>query len=131
MEMFATGENETRIEAAWAVANLTSGGTPEQTRYLIIKFNTIQTLCGSLILVDNEENEIFEPALKSIESILKLGEQNEDSNPYAFAIKECSGLDKIECLKSHQNGIISQKATLIVETYFALGNSFPQVFFFL
>jgi hypothetical protein len=83
--------------------------------------------------VDEELNEIFEPALKSIESILKLGEQNEESNPYAFAIRECGGLDKIECLKSHQNENIAQKAALIVETFFAPGkdtNSIQQVNFF-
>ena len=80
--------------------------------------------------MDGEQNEVFEPALKSIESILKLGEQNEDSNPYAFGIKECGGLDKIECLKSHQNENISQKAALIVETFFVPEkgtNSIPQV----
>ena len=82
--------------------------------------------------MDGEQNEVFEPALKSIESILKLGEQNEDSNPYTFAIKECGGLDKIECLKSHQNEDIAQKAALIVETFFVPEkdtNSIPQVNF--
>ncbi len=40
------------------------------------------------------------------------------SNPYAVAIEECYGLDKIEFLQSHENLDIYQKAFDIIEKYF-------------
>lgn len=40
------------------------------------------------------------------------------SNPYAVAVEECYGLDKIEFLQSHENLDIYQKAFDIIEKYF-------------
>ena len=110
LEILAKGENKARREAAWVVANLSSGGTPEQTRYLV-ELNVIPSLCDLLTV---EQVEIVEVALNSLNDLLKLSQKNDDTNPYSFAIKECGGLDKIECLKSHPNENISQKAYLLI-----------------
>jgi importin subunit alpha-1 len=120
IEILAKDENETRMEAVWAVMYVTQGGTPDQIRYLV-ELNIIPPLCELLTLLNSEHNEILEKALTSLENILKLGEQNEDSNPYAFLIRECGGLDKIENLARHQNENISQKAALIFESFFNQG----------
>ena len=50
IEILATGGKSTRIEAAWAVVNLTSGLTPEQIRYLA-ELRIIPPLCDLLTLV--------------------------------------------------------------------------------
>lgn len=47
IEILGKAEFKTRKEAAWAVTNATSGGTPEQIRYVI---NTIRTLIYTLDL---------------------------------------------------------------------------------
>ena len=118
IEILATGEKSTRNEIAWAICNSTSGGTPEQIRYLV-KLRIIPPLCDLLTLVDNEKVEIVEVALKSLYNILKLGQQNGNCNPYAFEISECGGLTIIENLTRHQKENIAQKAALIIETFFA------------
>ena len=113
IEILAKDEIKTRIEAAWVVANLSSGGTPDQIRHLV-ELNVIPSLCDLLTVVDGEQVEIVEVALNSLNDILKLSQKNDDSNLFAFKIRECGGMDKIECLKSHQNENISHKAYLLI-----------------
>ena len=130
MEMFATGENETRIEAAWVLFHSIQDGTPEQIRYLV-ELNIIPPLCEFITLMNRYNIEIVEESLLSLYYILKLGQKND--NLYAFKIRKCGGFDKIESLKSHQNKNISRIASLIVETFFNQEkdkNSIPQVVFF-
>ena len=132
IEILSKDEISTMTEILWVICNLTSRGTARQIRYLV-ELNTIPTLCDLLTVVDREQAEIVEVTLKSLENILKLGQQNGDGNPYALNIKECGGLDNIECLISHQNENISQKAAFIVENFFAEEedvNSIPQVVYF-
>ena len=118
IEILAKDENETEIEAAWIVANITSSGTPEQIKYLV-ELNTIPTLCDLLTLVDGEHDNILAKILLGLCNVLKLGKQSVDNNPYEFKIRECGGLDKIQCLKSHQNEVVSKIASLMVDIYFA------------
>ena len=120
IEILATGGKSTKREAVSIVLYLTQDGTPEQIRYLV-ELNIIPTLCELLDPSDSENVEIVgivEKALQSLANILKLGQENGNSNPYEFKIRECGGLDKIECLKSHQNESVSQKAVLIIKTFF-------------
>ena len=131
IEVLATGGKRTKREAVSVVLNLTQDGTPEQIRYLV-ELNIIPTLCELLDPADSENVYIVEEALQSLANTLKFILENGNSNPYAFAMKECGGLDKIEGLKSHQNENISQKAASIVETFFVTEkdtNSIPQVNF--
>jgi hypothetical protein len=63
-------------------------------------------------------------ALNGLDNILRLGEVLAKSqgvaavNPYAVAVEECYGLDKIEFLQSHENTDVYQKAFDIIERYF-------------
>ena len=101
IEILATGGKSTKREAVWAVANLTSCGTPDQIRCLV-ELNVIPPFCYLLTLADSEQ--AVEAALKTLENILKLSELNETSNPYAMKIRECDGTIKL--IKNDQKNCI-------------------------
>lgn len=73
-------------------------------------------------LLDVNDPKIIQVALNGLDNILKLGaveaKHTNGTNPYAIMIEECSGLDKIEQLQSHENIEIYQKAFHLIETYF-------------
>ena len=115
IEILATGGKSTRIEAAWAVVNLTSVGTLEQLSCLL-ELNVIPPLCEMLNQLGNEQVKLVEGVLNSLYILLILALKNCDS-PSEFAIKECGGFDKIEGFKSHQNENISQKAVILTQIF--------------
>jgi importin subunit alpha-6/7 len=119
IEILSKGENKTKKEAAWAVVNATSSGTPEQIRYLV-DLGVIPPLCDLLSIVDTK---VVEVALNGLDNILKLGQNDSkltgNANPYAIKVEECGGLDKIEFLQGHQNEKIYKKTFQIIETYFS------------
>lgn len=140
IEILGKAEFKTRKEAAWAITNATSGGTPDQIRYLVDQ-GCIGPLCDLLTVMDSK---IVQVALNGLENILRLGDQDSKNhggpNTYAVLIEECygifcsvckmnnhlcntlfwliSGLDKIEFLQSHENIDIYQKAFEIIQNYF-------------
>lgn len=91
IEILSKAEFKTRKEAAWAITNATSGGTPDQIRYLVNQ-NCIGPLCDLLTVMDTK---IVQVALNGLENILRLGEQDaklqNGTNPYASLIEECYG----------------------------------------
>ncbi|XP_064408226.1 importin subunit alpha-7 isoform X2 [Latimeria chalumnae] len=132
IEILQKAEFRTRKEAAWAITNATSGGTPEQIRYLV-ELGCIKPLCDLLTVMDSK---IVQVALNGLENILRLGEQEAKQNgnginPYCSLIEEAYGLDKIEFLQSHENQEIYQKAFDLIEHYFGVeeedANIAPQV----
>nr|XP_023991921.1 importin subunit alpha-6-like [Salvelinus alpinus] len=121
IEILQKAEFRTRKEAAWAITNATSGGTPEQIRYLV-SLNTIKPMCDLLTVMDSK---IVQVSLNGLENILRLGEQEAKQNgtginPYCALIEEAYGLDKIEFLQSHENQEIYQKAFDLIEHYFGV-----------
>ncbi|XP_055688750.1 importin subunit alpha-7 [Lutzomyia longipalpis] len=115
IDILQKAEFKTKKEVAWAITNATTGGTPEQIKYFV-QIGCIPPLCDLLTVADPK---IVQVALNGLENILKAGDQrNIKPNPYAVAIEECYGLDKIEFLQSHQNIEIYQKAFDIIEHYF-------------
>ena len=92
IEMLGKAEFKTRKEAAWAITNSTSGGTPDQIRFLVNQ-GCIAPLCDLLTVMDGK---IVQVALTGLENILRLGEQDakqsSGSNPYAVIIEECYGM---------------------------------------
>ncbi|KAJ8315056.1 hypothetical protein KUTeg_007206 [Tegillarca granosa] len=118
IDILGKADFKTRKEAAWAITNATSGGSPEQIRFLVEQ-NCIAPLCDLLTVMDAK---IVQVALNGLENILRLGEQDaklhNGTNPYAVMIEECYGLDKIEFLQSHENREIYQKAFDMIERYF-------------
>uniref|UniRef100_A0A8C7J7Z7 Importin subunit alpha n=1 Tax=Oncorhynchus kisutch TaxID=8019 RepID=A0A8C7J7Z7_ONCKI len=136
IDILQKAEFRTRKEAAWAITNATSGGTPEQIRYLV-NLGCIKPLCDLLTVMDSK---IVQVSLNGLENILRLGDQEakQDAgpsgtgiNPYCSLIEEAYGLDKIEFLQSHENQEIYQKAFDLIEHYFGVEeedqNLAPQV----
>ncbi|TRZ03674.1 hypothetical protein DNTS_015876 [Danionella cerebrum] len=126
IEILQKAEFRTRKEAAWAITNASSGGTPEQIRYLV-SLSSIKPMCDLLTVMDSK---IVQVALNGLENILRLGEQESKQNgsginPYCALIEEAYGghllgLDKIEFLQSHENQEIYQKAFDLIEHYFGV-----------
>ncbi|XP_034846264.1 importin subunit alpha-6 isoform X2 [Mirounga angustirostris] len=128
IEILQKAEFRTRKEAAWAITNATSGGTPEQIRYLVA-LGCIKPLCDLLTVMDSK---IVQVALNGLENILRLGEQESKQNgiginPYCALIEEAYGLDKIEFLQSHENQEIYQKAFDLIEHYFGVEEDDPSI----
>ncbi|CAG0902202.1 unnamed protein product [Cyprideis torosa] len=114
------GELRTKKEAAWVMSNVASGGDAAQVHGLV-EAEAIQALCSLLSVSDPKLTHV---ALTAIERILRAG-QNQvkrnggGENRYAAIVEECSGLDKIEFLQSHENNEVYQKAFGIVNKYFS------------
>merc|ERR1711885_117182 len=108
-----------RKEAAWAISNATSGGTPEQIKFLVQQA-CIPPLCELLSVADVK---IIIVALEALENILKVGDAEAKQtqgghNLMANHIADSEGLKKIEDLQQHDNNDIYEKAVRILETYF-------------
>lgn len=92
IEILGKAEFKTRKEAAWAITNATSGGTPDQIRYLVEE-GCIRPLCELLTVMDAK---IVQVALSGLENILRLGDQDAKQhggpNTYAVFIEECYGM---------------------------------------
>ncbi|XP_069751144.1 importin subunit alpha-7 isoform X3 [Narcine bancroftii] len=121
IDLLQRAEFRTRKEAAWGITNATSGGTPEQIKYLV-HLGCIKPFCDLLTVMDSK---IVQVALNGLDNILRLGEQEAKQNgtginPYCSLIEEAYGLDKIEFLQSHENQEIYQKAFDLIEHYFGV-----------
>jgi importin subunit alpha-1 len=81
----------------------------------------IKPLCDLLAVSDAR---VVTVALEGLENILRVGEQlkklpgSNGQNPYAQAVEDAEGLDKIEMLQEHQNEDLYEKAVQILEQFF-------------
>lgn len=121
IDVLSRADFKTRKEAAWAITNATSGGTGDQVKYLVDN-GCIPPLCELLTVMDAK---VIQVALNGLDNILRVGDVLAKStgkpvNPYATILEECSGLDKIEFLQSHENTEVYEKAFEIIEKYFGL-----------
>eukprot|EP00047_Mylnosiga_fluctuans_P001759 m.221803 g.221803 ORF g.221803 m.221803 type:complete len:535 (+) comp10655_c0_seq1:2471-4075(+) len=118
LKILSDGEFKTRKEAAWAISNATTGGSDSQIMFFV-RQGCIKPLCDLLTVMDVK---IVEVALDGLQNILRVGQKEADReggvNECAEYVEQCSGLDKIEFLQSHQNQKIYNKAYSIIETYF-------------
>ena len=92
IDILVKAEFKTRKEAAWAVTNALSGGSPDQVKYLV-DMGCIPPLCDLLAVGDVK---IIQVALTGLENVLKTGENfakvsETGYNPYAVMIEECNG----------------------------------------
>jgi len=118
--LLGQAEFDIRKEVAWAISNATSGGTPDQIKFLVQQ-NCIRPLCD---LLDVADIKIITVALEGLENILKVGEQDAKNhagvNQHANFVQEAGGLDKIDLLQRHENMEIYDKAIKILEMYFEI-----------
>lgn len=112
-------ELEVKKEAVWCVANTVSGGTKEQTRYLL-SIGVIHSLCELLQIFDPK---ILSVALEALSGFLEYGEEEKcmngsPTNAVADLISQSGGVELIEKLQTHQNNDVYHNAISILETYF-------------
>ena len=97
-------EFDIKKEAAWAISNATSGGTPDQIKFLVQQ-GCIPPMCELLVANDAK---IVNVALEGLENILKVGQKDAAAtgqpNSMAQVIAEADGLNKIEGLQQHEVG---------------------------
>lgn len=107
------GDFQTQKEAAWAISNLTIGGSKEQVARLIQE-GVIPPFCE---LLSCKDAMVIQVVLDGINNMLKMaGPQVEQ---LCTMIEECGGLDKIEALQNHDNVDIYKLAYDIIEQYFS------------
>jgi len=97
VHLMRTAECAVRNEAAWAISNATSGGTHDQINILKV-------------------------CLEGLVNVLKVGEAEKSlgachANMYAHMIEDADALDKIEDLQNHDDDMIYQMATFLLETF--------------
>ncbi|GAU97869.1 hypothetical protein RvY_09095 [Ramazzottius varieornatus] len=117
IEILGNADFKTRKEAAWAITNALSGGTPEQIQFFISN-GAIPPMCELLASTDAR---ILQVALTGLENILRVGNMHLDEqglNPNALLVEHCFGLEKLEALQVHENPEIYQKALELIEVYF-------------
>merc|ERR1712203_211452 len=121
VELLGTADFDIKKEAAWAISNATSGGSPQQVEYLV-ECGCIKPMVELLSVSDAK---IIGVALEAIENILKVGKQKQQEqgladNPFAMLVEQADGLQKIEALQEDPNEDVYQKAMKILENYFPL-----------
>jgi importin subunit alpha-1 len=119
IDALTNADFDIKKEAAWAISNATCSQVPEQIEYLVQQ-NALKSLSD---ILEAQDARIITVALDAIENILKVGRTvaenaGSDENPYATALEEAEGLEKLEELQSHANDAIYEKAIAILESYF-------------
>merc|ERR1712166_1695027 len=117
IDVLQNAEFKTRKEAAWVISNATSGGRPDQIQQLVVA-GCIPPLCNILSVGDHK---VLEVALDALDNILRVGADvltAAGANPYAVAIEECGGLDKIEHVQTSPDEKLYQKSYQIISKYF-------------
>jgi importin subunit alpha-6/7 len=109
IDILANADFKTRKEAAWAITNALSGGTPEQIQYvafacrffaflykgascrMFVQHNAVPPMCE---LLGSTDARILQVALTGLENILRVGHAKLDDqglNPNALLIEHCYG----------------------------------------
>ena len=134
LSLLQNADFKVRKEACRAVCNATTGGlqSPDIIRY-IVSAGVIKPLCDLLTCMDNR---LINVALEGLENILKIGEEDKNSNgtgtnTYALFVEEAGGMDVISDLQTHENTDIYKKAYSIIDRFFGeeddVGELAPQV----
>lgn len=118
VHLMRTAECAVRNEAAWAISNATSGGTHDQIKYLVDQ-GCIKAFCDFLGYSDPS---ILKVCLEGLVNVLKVREAEKSlgachANMYAQMIEDADALDKIEDLQNHDDDMIYQMATFLLETF--------------
>lgn len=117
-KLFFQGDFKSQREAAWALTNLTSGGSTEQILSLCEQ-GVLKPLCD---LLTARDERLLMVVLDGITNILSAGNKIGQLETVSLAVEECEGLEKIESLQNHENETIYHKALNIVTTFFPEDN---------
>lgn len=115
LQYYFQGDIKAQKEAAWAVTNLTSGGTIQQLAELV-RANVLPALCN---LLNVKEWGTIIVVLDGLNNILTAAEKSRQLEQVAIMIEEAGGLDKLEALQQHENERIYQKSMTMIDTFFS------------
>ena len=115
VQVLRAGDFKAQKEAAWAVTNLTSGGTVDQIVFLCMS-GALKPFCD---LLDAADEKVIVVVLDGLTNILAAAHKQGETEKVCVMIEECEGLDKIEGLQNHENETVYKKALEIIETFFA------------
>lgn len=118
IDILVKGDFKAQKEAAWAVTNLTSGGTVQQI-VMLCGEGVLKPFCDLLAAKDDKTVGVV---LDGISNILATAEKLNETDKVAMMVEECGGLDKIEQLQAHENEVIYHKALQIIENFFPDGD---------
>lgn len=104
---------------------MTSGGTILQLA-LLVQNGVLVPYCN---LLDVKDWKTVGVILDGLTNILRAASQMGEVDRVALMIEELGGLDKIENLQAHDNSTIYQKASTMIDTFFA-DTVRPRMFFF-
>ena len=133
IDILIKGDFKAQKEAAWAVTNLTSGGTVQQIVHLCgevinhLDFFYILKLSQGVLkpfcdLLAAKDDKVVNVVLDGVSNILATAEKLGETDKVAMMVEECGGLDRIETLQTHENETIYHKALTIIETFFPDGD---------
>ena len=135
IDILIKGDFKAQKEAAWAVTNLTSGGTVQQIVhlcgeviiYLLDYFLHFKTMSQGVLkpfcdLLAAKDDKVVNVVLDGVSNILATAEKLGETDKVAMMVEECGGLDRIETLQTHENETIYHKALTIIETFFPDGD---------
>lgn len=114
------GDFKSQKEAAWAVTNLTSGGTVQQLAQLV-QLGVLEPFCNLLLAKDWKTVIVV---LDGLTNILNTAEKMGEVDRVAMMIEEVQGLDKLEALQHHENEEVYLKAVSMIDTFFSEGVNF-------
>ncbi|KAJ8909079.1 hypothetical protein NDN08_005776 [Rhodosorus marinus] len=117
VHMMRISDFDVKKEVNWVLSNAACEGTRSQVGYLV-DCGVIPALCDMLEAPDAVVTEV---TIDAVTEILKVGKRMmiNDVNSYALLVEGSGGLEKLVRLEQHDRDAISEKATLIVETFFS------------
>ncbi len=115
VQLLECNDFDIQKEAAWAISNATSGGSPEQIMALA-RADCIRPLCNMLVVQDVK---VVTVALEGLENFLKTA-LTANSPLVVERIVDCGGHEQIENLQHHANEKIYKRAQQILDKYFVL-----------
>lgn len=103
-------DDATAMNAAVALSNAVVNATSRQIRFLV-EHGFIPALCHLFV---HPNAKMVVQGLDAMDCILRTGRKQKAFNPYVHAVEVCNGLDSLEQLQGHANGIIVEKARRIL-----------------
>jgi importin subunit alpha-6/7 len=104
IQLLTSAEFDIRKAAAWAIRNAILGGNAAHFKFLVQQ-GCIRPLCDLLTVSDAKSDaKIVTIALKGLENILKMGEEESaitGTNGMAVYVSEAEGFSKIKILKTY------------------------------
>ncbi|KAG8225472.1 hypothetical protein J437_LFUL004473 [Ladona fulva] len=116
------GDFKSQKEAAWAVTNFTSGGSAEQI-VTLVQHGLLKPFTS---LLDSKDWKTVMVVLDGLKNVLETADKLGELDKAALMIEECGGLDKIEALQNHENQLVYQKASSLIDRYFSEDGTNPE-----